>query len=233
MKKIFLFLFLFSIFHTYSNDTITVISTKNIYLRVNPNIDSKVISEITLNDTLLITETENGWSKAFYKDSLNGYVKSEFTKEIIKQNKNESQINWKIEILFFCLKILLAYIFIVFSLKYLTYLEKKINYHDKKFKIISNLLFPIVIILISYLLTSWIFLLASILILNFKMGYLEPDRYKYKTKSGKADKRYIKNQETYSSGEYTNEEIIADDAFFSLIKIIIFLIILYIIKLFF
>ena len=87
MRKIYLFLILFCSINLYSNDTITAISTKNLNLRANPNVDSKVISEITLNDTLLITETENGWSKAIYKDSLNGYVKNEFVKEITSEKE--------------------------------------------------------------------------------------------------------------------------------------------------
>ncbi len=87
MRKIYLFLILFCSVNFYANDTITAISTKNLNLRANPNVDSKVISEIALNDTLVITETENGWSKAIYKDSLNGYVKNEFVKEITSEKE--------------------------------------------------------------------------------------------------------------------------------------------------
>ena len=87
--RIFIILSVLSLNLTHSStlDTITAISIKNLNLRANPNVDSKVISEITLNDTLLITETENGWSKAIYKDSLNGYVKNEFVKEITSEKE--------------------------------------------------------------------------------------------------------------------------------------------------
>ena len=87
MRKNYLFLILFWSVSFYANDTITAISTKNLNLRANPNVDSKVISEIVINDTLLISETENGWSKAIYKDSLNGYVKNEFVKEITSEKE--------------------------------------------------------------------------------------------------------------------------------------------------
>ena len=87
MKKIYFYLILLCSINFYGNDTITAISTKNLNLRANPNTDSKVISEITSNDTLLITETENGWSKAIYKDTLNGFVKSEYVQEITSKKE--------------------------------------------------------------------------------------------------------------------------------------------------
>ena len=87
MRKIYFYLILLSSINFYGNDTITAISIKNINLRENATTDSKVITEIKPDDTLIITETENGWSKAIYKDSLNGFVKSEFVKEISSRNE--------------------------------------------------------------------------------------------------------------------------------------------------
>ena len=87
MRKIYFYLILLSSINFYGNDTITAISIKNINLRENATTDSKVITEIKPNDTLIITETENGWSKAIYQDSLNGFVKSEFVKEISSRNE--------------------------------------------------------------------------------------------------------------------------------------------------
>lgn len=82
MTKIFFYLLLLCSINFYGNDTITAVSIKNINLRENATADSKVITEIKADDTLIITETENGWSKSIYKDSLNGFVKSEYVKEI-------------------------------------------------------------------------------------------------------------------------------------------------------
>ena len=87
MKKIYFYLILLYSISFYGNDTITAVSIKNINLRENATRDSKVISEITPDDTLTITETENGWSKAIYKDSLNGFVKSEYVKEITSKKE--------------------------------------------------------------------------------------------------------------------------------------------------
>ena len=87
MRKIYFYLILLSSINFYGNDTITAISIKNINLRENATTDSKVITEIKPDDTLIITETENGWSKAIYKDSLNGFVKSEFVKEITSKKE--------------------------------------------------------------------------------------------------------------------------------------------------
>lgn len=87
MKKNYLFLFLLYSISFYGNDTITAVSIKNINLRESATTDSKVITEIKPNDTLIISETENGWSKAIYKDSLNGFVKSEYLKEIASKKE--------------------------------------------------------------------------------------------------------------------------------------------------
>lgn len=87
MRKIYFYLILLSSINFYGNDTITAISIKNINLRENATTDSKVITEIKPDDTLIITETENGWSKAIYKDTLNGFVKSQFVKEISSRNE--------------------------------------------------------------------------------------------------------------------------------------------------
>lgn len=87
MKKIYLYLILLCSINFYGNDTITAVSIKNINLRENATTDSKVITEIKPDDTLTITETENGWSKAIYKDSLNGFVKSEYVKEITSKKE--------------------------------------------------------------------------------------------------------------------------------------------------
>ena len=87
MKKIYFYLILLYSISFYGNDTITAVSIKNINLRENATTDSKVITEIKPDDTLIITETENGWSKAIYQDSLNGFVKSEFVKEISSRNE--------------------------------------------------------------------------------------------------------------------------------------------------
>ena len=87
MRKIYFYLILLCSINFYGNDTITAVSLKNINLRENATTDSKVITEINPNDTLIITETENGWSKAIYKDSLNGFVKSEFVKEITSKKE--------------------------------------------------------------------------------------------------------------------------------------------------
>ena len=70
-----------------NSDTITAISIKNINLRENATTDSKVLTEIKQEDTLIITETENGWSKAIYKDSLTGFVKSEYLSEITSKRE--------------------------------------------------------------------------------------------------------------------------------------------------
>ncbi len=87
MKKIYFYLILLCSINFYGNDTITAVSIKNINLRENATTDSKVITEIKPDDTLIITETENGWSKAIYKDSLNGFVKSEYVKEITSKKE--------------------------------------------------------------------------------------------------------------------------------------------------
>lgn len=87
MKKIYFYLILLYSISFYGNDTITAVSIKNINLRENATRDSKVITEIKPDDTLTITETENGWSKAIYKDSLNGFVKSEYVKEITSKKE--------------------------------------------------------------------------------------------------------------------------------------------------
>ena len=70
-----------------NSDTITAISIKNINLRENATTDSKILTEIKQEDTLIITETENGWSKAIYKDSLTGFVKSEYLSEITSKRE--------------------------------------------------------------------------------------------------------------------------------------------------
>ncbi|MFV5698080.1 SH3 domain-containing protein [Flavobacterium sp. ZT3R17] len=87
MKKIYFYLFLLCSINFYGNDTITAVSIKNINLRENATTDSKIITEIKPDDTITITETENGWSKAIYKDSLNGFVKSEYVKEITSKKE--------------------------------------------------------------------------------------------------------------------------------------------------
>lgn len=87
MKKIYFYLILLYSISFYGNDTITAVSIKNINLRENATTDSKIITEIKPDDTLIITETENGWSKAIYKDSLNGFVKSEYVKEITSKKE--------------------------------------------------------------------------------------------------------------------------------------------------
>ena len=87
MKKIYFYLILLYSISFYGNDTITAVSIKNINLRENATTDSKVITEIKPDDTLIITETENGWSKAIYKDSLNGFVKNEYVKEITSKKE--------------------------------------------------------------------------------------------------------------------------------------------------
>ena len=87
MKKVYFYLILLYSISFYGNDTITAVSIKNINLRENATTDSKVITEIKPDDTLIITETENGWSKAIYKDSLNGFVKSEYVKEITSKKE--------------------------------------------------------------------------------------------------------------------------------------------------
>lgn len=222
MRKIYLFLILQYSISFYGNDTITAVSIKNINLRENATTDSKVITEIKPEDTLIITETENGWSKAIYKNSLNGYVKSEFTKEINAEKKNEKQINWKIKVLFFCLKIILAFIFINLSLKYLIYLEKKLDYYNIKFKLINYIVLPSLIFLSVYLSKSWVFLFSCLVIIFFKGGTsLGESNIKYKTKSGRADKRYTKNQEiTYSSDDKIEEKI-ADNVFIIVLYIVI------------
>lgn len=77
----------FNLVFSSNSDTITAISIKNINLRENATTNSKVITEIQPDDTLIITETENGWSKAIYKDSLNGFVKNEYVKEITSKKE--------------------------------------------------------------------------------------------------------------------------------------------------
>lgn len=147
MRKIYLFLILFCSINLYSNDTITAISTKNLNLRANPNVDSKVISEITLNDTLLITETENGWSKAIYKDSLNGYVKNEFVKEITSEKETIKLLLLKKLLKSYFLIALLFVSAICFGLLYL--LKNKLVQLD----IIGNFSLVIKSFLIGFIIT--------------------------------------------------------------------------------
>ena len=85
--KYIILLLTFNLAFSSNSDTITAISIKNINLRENATTDSKVITEIKPDDTLIITETENGWSKAIYKDSLNGFVKNEYVKEITSKKE--------------------------------------------------------------------------------------------------------------------------------------------------
>lgn len=147
MRKIYLFLILFCSINLYSNDTITAISTKNLNLRANPNVDSKVISEITLNDTLLITETENGWSKAIYKDSLNGYVKNEFVKEITSEKETIKLLLLKKLLKSYFLIALLFVSAICFGLLY--FLKNKLVQLD----IIGNFSLVIKSLLIGFIIT--------------------------------------------------------------------------------
>ena len=147
MRKIYLFLILFCSINIYSNDTITAISTKNLNLRANPNVDSKVISEITLNDTLLITETENGWSKAIYKDSLSGYVKNEFVKEITSEKETIKLLLLKKLLKSYFLIALLFVSAICFGLLYL--LKNKLVQLD----IIGNFSLVIKSFLIGFIIT--------------------------------------------------------------------------------
>lgn len=147
MRKIYLLLILFCSINLYSNDTITAISTKNLNLRANPNVDSKVISEITLNDTLLITETENGWSKAIYKDSLNGYVKNEFLKEITSEKETIKLLLLKKLLKSYFLIALLFVSAICFGLLYL--LKNKFVQLD----IIGNFSLVIKSLLIGFIIT--------------------------------------------------------------------------------
>ena len=148
MRKIYLFLILFCSINIYSNDTITAISTKNLNLRANPNVDSKVISEITLNDTLLITETENGWSKAIYKDSLSGYVKNEFVKEITSEKETIKLLLLKKLLKSYFLIVLLLVSAMCFGLLYL--LKSKLVQLD----IIGNFSLVIKSLLIGFILTT-------------------------------------------------------------------------------
>ncbi|RTY86949.1 SH3 domain-containing protein [Flavobacterium sp. RSP15] len=85
--NIILLLLTFNLVFSSNSDTITAISIKNINLRENATTDSKVLTEIKQEDTLIITETENGWSKAIYKDSLKGFVKSEYLSEITSKRE--------------------------------------------------------------------------------------------------------------------------------------------------
>lgn len=85
--KVIILLLTFNLALSSNSDTITAISIKNINLRENATTNSKVITEIQPDDTLIITETENGWSKAIYKDSLNGFVKNEYVKEITSKKE--------------------------------------------------------------------------------------------------------------------------------------------------
>lgn len=147
MRKIYLFLILFCSINIYSNDTITAISTKNLNLRANPNVDSKVIFEITSNDTLLITETENGWSKAIYKDSLNGYVKNEFVKEITSEKETIKLLLLKKLLKNYFLIALIFISTICFGLLYL--LKNKLVQLD----IIGNFSLVIKSLLIGFILT--------------------------------------------------------------------------------
>lgn len=87
MKKVYFYLILLYSISFYGNDTITAVSIKNINLRENATTDSKVITEIKPDDTLTIIETENGWSKVLYKDSLDGFVKSEYLREITSKKE--------------------------------------------------------------------------------------------------------------------------------------------------
>lgn len=146
-RKKYLIIILLCSINIYSNDTITAISTKNLNLRANPNVDSKVISEITLNDTLLITETENGWSKAIYKDSLNGYVKNEFVKEITSEKETIKLLLLKKLLKSYFLIALLFISAICFGLLYL--LKNKLVQLD----IIGNFSLVIKSLLIGFILT--------------------------------------------------------------------------------
>ena len=147
MRKNYLFLILFWSVSFYANDTITAISTKNLNLRANPNVDSKVISEIVINDTLLISETENGWSKAIYKDSLNGYVKNEFVKEITSEKETIKLLLLKKLLKSYFLIALLFVSALCFGILYL--LKSKLVQLD----IIGNFSLVIKSLLIGFILT--------------------------------------------------------------------------------
>jgi len=147
MRKIYFYLILLSSINFYGNDTITAISIKNINLRENATTDSKVITEIKPDDTLIITETENGWSKAIYQDSLNGFVKSEFVKEI--SSKNETLKLLVLNKLFksYFLKALFFISLLCFGILYL--LKSRLLHLD----IIGNLSLVIKSFLIGFIIT--------------------------------------------------------------------------------
>lgn len=81
MNKIILLLLL-TFNYSYSNDTVTTTAIKNINLREDPSIESKIISKIKKNDTLRLISSANNWSTVLYQDTLKGFVKTEFTTKI-------------------------------------------------------------------------------------------------------------------------------------------------------
>lgn len=121
MKKIHFYLILVYSINFYANDSITAVSIKNINLREQATTNSKILSDVKADDTLKIISKENEWSNVIYKDSLNGYVKSEFIKGI----KNVKAEILKLEVmkkLFF--KVLFLISILCFGLLYL--LKKKL-----------------------------------------------------------------------------------------------------------
>lgn len=123
MKKIYFYLILVYSINFYANDTITAVSIKNINLREQATTDSKILTEIKTDDTLKILSNENDWSKVIYKDSINGYVKSEFTKEI----KNDVSPLKNMKQFFFESLFLLS--ILIFGFHYL--LKSKTNFFKK------------------------------------------------------------------------------------------------------
>lgn len=93
-----LLIFLLSIYakgQDLSDKNIYIVNTKNLNVRGEPNLNSNVVHQVHLNDTLYVKTLEDNWYKIEYSPSFDhfsiGYVNSDYVKEITKSNKQKKQ----------------------------------------------------------------------------------------------------------------------------------------------
>lgn len=144
MKKIYFYLILVYSINFYASDTITAVSITNINLREKTSSDSKILSKIKKDDSLRITSKFNDWSEVIFKDSIKGFVKTKFIKEVINDKIKIKQLK-SMKMFFF--KFLTCSILFLFVLVY--FLKRK----TERYKYSSNLALLFISINIASIIT--------------------------------------------------------------------------------
>lgn len=124
-----LLLFLLTIYvkgQDLSDKNIYIVNTENLNVRDEPNLNSTVVHQVHLNDTLYVKTLENNWYKIEYSPSFDhfsiGYVHSDFVKKAsqiknTKKVKEEEDLGFKDGFIVFG-KICFVLCLVIFSLYY-------------------------------------------------------------------------------------------------------------------